>query len=330
VTQGIGRRQLLISGCAAGIASPAQPAATAAHPSGWPSRPVKLVVGYPPGGSVDNAARVLATALSERLAQAVIVENRAGADGTIAASTVIRGPADGYSLLVSVKGAMTVAPSISKLSFDPARDLVPLAPIAQTAELFVARPRAGIRSLGDIGDALRRQAGKLSIGYIGAYPRLLAELLSQQHATPLLKVPYKGLPQAMQDLLGDQIDMLVGDATGLVVEQVRSGKLVALAVTSAARLRDLPAVPTVSEAGLPTLTGSQWYALFAPAGMAPPLAQAIADAAASALGTSESVSQLAKFGLSPMKGNSAELASLMATETAFWKSVAQKANITPE
>ena len=125
---------------------------------------------------MDNAARVLAAALSERLPQPVIVDNRAGADGTIAAGAVVRSAADGLTLLVSLKGAMTVAPSISKLSFDPLRDLTPLATIAQTAEVFVARPRAGITSMGGVAEAMRRNGGKLSIGYIGAYPRLLSEL----------------------------------------------------------------------------------------------------------------------------------------------------------
>jgi tripartite-type tricarboxylate transporter receptor subunit TctC len=304
-------------------------ATAAASATVWPSRPVRLLVGYPPGGSVDNAARVLADALSQRLPQPVIVDNRAGADGTIAVRAVVRSEADGHTLLVSLKGAMTVAPAISKLPFDPTRDLIPLAPIAQTAEVFVARPRAGIESLRGVADAMRRNGGKLSIGYIGAYPSLLAELLSQQISAPLLTVPYKGLPQAMQDLLGDQIDMLVGDATGLVVEQVRAGKLVALAVTSDRRLRDLPAVPTVGEAGMPALTGSQWYALLGPAGLAPTLATAIADAAGAALGRPEVSAQLAKFGLEPMTGTPAQLGRLIVTETALWKRVAQEMNGKP-
>ncbi len=330
MTREIGRRAVLVGGCAALLAPRLHAATPATSAATWPSRPVRLLVGYPPGGSVDNAARVLAAALSERLRQPVIVDNRAGADGTIAAGAVVRSAADGLTLLVSLKGAMTVAPSISKLSFDPLRDLTPLATIAQTAEAFVARPRAGITSMRGVADAMQRNGGKLSIGYIGAYPRLLSELLSQQLSAPLLKVPYKGLPQAMQDLLGDQIDMLVGDATGLVVEQVRAGKIVALAVTSDRRLRDLPAVPTVGEAGMPALTGSQWYALWGPAGLAGPLAGAIAQAAGAALGTPEASAQLAKFGLERMAGTPADLERLMLTETAFWRQVARKSNIKPE
>jgi tripartite-type tricarboxylate transporter receptor subunit TctC len=330
MTTQLGRRSLLAAGCGAVIAPCVRAAAPAASAAGWPSRPVRLIVGYPPGGSVDNAARVLAQALSERLPQPVIVDNRPGADGTIGVAAVIRSGSDGHTLLVSVKGAMTVAPSISKLSFDPSRDLLPLAPIAQTAEVFVARPRAGIESLRGVPDAFKRHGSKLSIGYIGAYPRLLAELLSQLTSAPLLKVPYKGLPQAMQDLLGDQIDMLVGDATGLVVEQVKAGKLVALAVTSERRLPILLNVPTVAEVGMPALTGAQWYALFGPAGMTAPLAAAVSEAAAAALATPDAMAQLAKFGLERMPATPNDLEHLMSTETAFWKRVAQQAHITPE
>lgn len=330
MTHRLDRRAVLAGGCAALLAPQVRFAHGASPATAWPSRPVKLLVGYPAGGSVDNVARVLANALSERLPQPVIVENRAGADGHLAVTATMRSAPDAHTLLVSLKGAMTVAPAIAKQPFDPARDLVPLCAIAQTAEVFVTRPRTGITTLRGISEALKRNDGKLSIGYIGAYPRLLAELLSQQLSAPLLKVPYKGLPQAMQDLMGDQIDLLVGDATGLVVEQVRSGKLVALAVTSDRRLRDLSAVPTVAEEGMPMLTGWQWYALFGPAGLAPALAQTVADTASAALGTPEAVAQVTKFGLERMTGTSVELDRLIAKETAFWKHVAQKANITPE
>lgn len=326
---GVGRRAFMASASFALIPPRAYSAIAEASATSWPSRPVRLLVGYPPGGSVDNVARVLGTALSERLSQPVIVDNRAGADGTIAASAVIRSAADGHTLLVSLKGAMTVAPSISVLPFDPLRDLVPLATIAQTAEVFVARPRAGINSLRGVADALQRNGGKLSIGYIGAYPRLLAELLSQHLSVSLLPVPYKGLPQAMQDLLGDQIDMLVGDATGLVIEQVRAGKLVALAVTSERRLPDLPATPSVGEIGMPGLAGSQWYALFGPAGIPHPLVTAIAEVVNSACSTAKASAQLASFGLERMPGSSATLERLMTTETVFWRNVAQKANLMP-
>jgi tripartite-type tricarboxylate transporter receptor subunit TctC len=324
------RRTMLASSCTALVAPYVHSADTTASASGWPSKPVRIVVGYPPGGSVDNAARLLATALSERLSQPVIVDNRVGADGAIAVNAVMHSPADGHTLLVSLKGAMTVAPAILKTSINPIRDLLPLAPIAQTAEIFVARPRAGITSLRNVADAMRRNGGKLSIGYIGAYPRLLAELLSQQLPGALLTVPYKGLPQALQDLLGDQIDMLVGDATGLVTEQVHAGKLVALAVTSDRRMRHLPNVPTAAEIGMSALTGMQWYALFGPIGIPPILANAIAQTVETALGTVQAKTQLENFGLERMTGTSTDLKRLIVTETDFWKRVAQKANITAE
>jgi tripartite-type tricarboxylate transporter receptor subunit TctC len=130
--------------------------------------------------------------------------------------------------------------------------------------------------------------------------------------------------------MGDQIDLLVGDATGLIAEQVRSGRLVALAVTSDRRLRDVPTVPTVEEAGMPSLKGWQWYALFGPSGLAPELARTITDAASAALGSPEAGAQLTRFGLERMSGTPDQLRRLIAEESAFWKQVAQKANIKPE
>jgi tripartite-type tricarboxylate transporter receptor subunit TctC len=326
----IRRRSFLTGSCTALIVPYVQSANAAPTVISWPTKPVRLVVGYPPGGSVDNAARLLATALSARLTQPVIVENRVGADGTIAANAVLHSAADGHTLLVSLKGAMTVAPSISKLGFDPVRDLLPLAPIAQTSEIFVARPLIGITTLGGFADAMKRNGGKLSIGYIGAYPRLLAELLSQKTPGALLTVPYKGLPQAMQDLLGDQIDMLVGDATGLVSQQIRAGKVIPLGVTADRRLKNMPNVPTVREAGMPELTGMQWYALFGPVGISPQLANTITEAVDTALSTSMAKTQIDSFGLEPLNATPADLKRLMLTETEFWKKVAHKANITAE
>lgn len=296
----------------------------------WPSKPIRILVGYPAGGSVDSAARVLAMGLSSRLNQPVVVENRVGADGAIAMQAVARAPTDGYTLAVSVKGAMTVAPSVSRLPFDPATDLTAIAPISQTAEIFVSRPKTGITTLAGVPDAFRRSGGKLSIGYVGAFPRMLAELLAQETRTELLRVPYKGLPAAMQDLMGDQTDMIVGDAIGVLVEQINAGNVVPLAVTSARRLPNLPQVPTTAELGMPALTGTQWYALFGPKDLPAELAARISAAAAEVMRQPAVVEQVGKYGMQPFVATPAELSNLMKTETQFWKAVATKANIKPE
>jgi tripartite-type tricarboxylate transporter receptor subunit TctC len=325
----INRRNFLIGSSYSLLAPFAQPASTDFSVVGWPTKAVRLIVGYPAGGSVDNSARLLASALTEKFSQPFIVENRVGADGAIAASSVIRSAPDGYTLLVSLKGAMTVAPSISKLPYEPLRDLLPIASIAQTPEIFVARPRVGITSLGEFSDAIIRNGRRLTIGYIGAYPRLLAELLTLQVPGALLTVPYKGLPQAMQDLLGDQIDMLVGDATGLVIEQVRAGKVVPLAVTSDQRHKRLPNTPTVKEIGLQALSGMQWYALFGPVGMSRHLTSEISDVVNIALNSNQAKAQLESYGLERMVASQDDLKKLMLLETKFWKSVAKKVNISP-
>lgn len=225
---------------------------------------------------------------------------------------------------------MTVAPATSKLPFDPLTELVPLAGIAQTAEIYVTRPRTGMRTLKDVGDAYRRNGTKLSIGYIGAFPRLLGVLLGQETGIDLLGVPYKGLPAAMQDLLGDQTDMMVGDAIGVLVEQIKSGSLIPLAVTSVTRLPGLPQVPTSREAGFPALTGTQWYALYGSQNLPADLVSSIGAMAVDVMRQSAVHQELAKAGLEPFNATSVELSALMKTETAFWKQVAAKANIQPE
>lgn len=321
-----GFKGFLATGIAFVMAFPA----FAATPTPWPAKPIHLLVGYLAGGSVDVAARVLANAMSTRLGQPVIVDNRAGADGTIAVSAVLHSPADGYTLAVSLKGAMTVAPSTSKLPFDPMSDLTPIAGIAQTAEIYVTRPRTGMRTLRDLGEGYKKNGNKLSIGYIGAFPRLLGELLGQETGLKLLGIPYKGLPAAIQDLLGDQTDMVVGDAIGTLVEQVKAGKLVALAVTSVARLPDLPEVPTTREVGLPALSGTQWYALYGSRELPSELVASISSVVNEVMKQPAAIQQLAKAGLQPFTSSPSELAALMKSETAFWKNVAAKANITPE
>jgi tripartite-type tricarboxylate transporter receptor subunit TctC len=296
----------------------------------WPSRPIKILVGYPAGGSVDSAARVLAMALAAKVGQPVIVDNRVGADGAIAINSVVRGAADGYTLAVSLKGAMTVAPAVSVLPYDPMTDLVAIAPISQTAEIFVSRPKLGISNLSGLPEAYKTNGGKLSIGYVGAFPRLLSELLAHETKVDLLRVPYKGLPAAMQDLMGDQTDMIVGDAIGVLVEQIHSGKLIPLAVTSAKRQPNLPNVPTTAELGMAALTGNQWYALFGPKNLPLDLVAKISATVNSVMKQPSVVDQVSKYGMQPFIGTSADLTSVMKTETQFWKGVATKANIKPE
>ena len=298
--------------------------------AGWPRDTVRLIVPYPPGGSVDSAARVLANALSAKAGRPVVVENKAGADGVIGMTAVGRAPPDGHTLAVSLKGAMVVAPATSKLPFNPLTDFKALGGLAQTAEIYATHPGTGLRTLRDLPQALRQNGNKLSIGYVGALPRMLSELLVQEMRVDLLRVPYKGLPAALQDLIGGQTDMLVGDAIGVLGEQVKAGKIVPLAVTSPERWPALPQVPTTHELGLPALAGNQWYALYGPRDLPPALVSRIHAVVDEVMKQPAVLNQLASFGLQPYPSSPAELAATMREETRFWKDVAAKAKIVPE
>lgn len=296
----------------------------------WPGGSVRLIVGYPAGGSVDVVARALAAGMAAKLGESVIVENRVGADGVIGMSAVSRAEPNGRTLGVSLKGAMTAAPFTMKLPFDTLTDFTPISGIAQTAEIFVTRQRTGMRSLGDVAAAAKRNGRALTIGYIGALPRLTAMLLAQQTGAELLPVPYKGLPAALQDLMGDQIDMVVGDAVGVLAEQVKAGKLVPLAVTSAERWSALADVPTTREVGIAALEGNQWYALYGPKSMSPALAERVNRLVAEVLKDPSTLQQLGAAGLQPYETTPQALAEQMRRDTLTWKEVAAKANIVPE
>ncbi len=302
----------------------------AAPDAGWPMRPVRVLVGYPAGGPTDSVARVLAEALGKEAGQQFVVENRAGADGAIAVNAGVRADADGYTLIVSLKGAMAVAPFVSRLPYEPLSDLTPLATLGQSPLLFATRPDSGLRRLGDLREVYKKRGGKLSIGYVGAFNQMMAVQLTQEAGVDLLLVPYKGGPAAVNDLIGGRIDMMVGDAAGPAVEQIKAGNAVGLAVTSSHRAAELPGVPTVAESGFPALQGVQWYGLWGPARMPAALVEKIHRLAAKAMGTPLSLERLGNVHIEPFAQSLEQMRALMVSESTHWRMVAEKAGIKPQ
>lgn len=243
---------------------------SAAQAQTWPAKPVKVIVNFPPGGAADQLARAIGTPLAEALGQPVVVENRGGANGNIGGEAVAKAPADGYTLLMSSGGMVSVNPHLyPKMAFDPAKDLVPVAAAARVLVFLEVKPTLPVNNVKEFLAYIKANPGKLSFGSPGngSSPHLAAEMLKAQTNTFAVHVPYRGAAPAMQDLLGGQLDFMFDPGIGL--QHVKAGKLKLLAVGSAKRSPLFPDVPTLDEAGLKNFDADTWFGFYAPAGTPP-------------------------------------------------------------
>ena len=264
------RRMLLAMALAAGTL-PAVQAQTAAPVAGsgqaWPTKPVRVIVNFPPGGAADQLARAIGVPLAEALGQPVVVENRGGANGNIGGEAVAKAPADGYTLLMSSGGMVSVNPHLyPKMAFDPAKDIKPVAAVARILVYLVTKPDLPPKNVQEFISYLKANPGRLSFGSpgSGSSPHLAAEMLKSQTNTFAVHVPYRGGGPALQDLLGGQFDFWMDPGVGLT--HVRAGRLKLLAVGSPRRSPLFPDVPTLSESGLNAFDADTYFGLYAPAG----------------------------------------------------------------
>ncbi|HEY3048075.1 MAG TPA: tripartite tricarboxylate transporter substrate binding protein, partial [Polaromonas sp.] len=236
----------------------------------WPGKPVKVIVNFPPGGAADQIARAVTVPLQQALGQPVIVENRAGAGGNIGGDAVAKSPADGYTLLMSSGGMVSVNPHLyPKMAFDPAKDLVPVAAAARVLVFLEVKPTLPVNNIKEFLAYLKANPGKLSFGSPGngSSPHLAAEMMKAQTNLFAVHVPYRGAAPAIQDLLGGQLDFMFDPGIGL--QHVKAGKLKLLAVGSSKRSPLFPDVPTLEEAGLKGFDADTWFGFYAPAGTPP-------------------------------------------------------------
>jgi tripartite-type tricarboxylate transporter receptor subunit TctC len=303
--------------------------ALCASAAGWaqvayPSKPVKLVVGFPPGSAADVVARIVAARMGDGLGQPFVVENRPGAGSNIAAESVVRAPADGYTLLLGTI-ANTINASLSKnLGFDFARDLAPVATLASVPNLLVVHPALGVGSVQELVAAAKIKPGAIMYGSSGngTGPHLSGELFNLMTGIRLVHVPYKGSPQAMTDLLAGRVQVMFAPAS-TALPHIKAGSLRALASSGAQRSGVAPDLPTIVESGLPGFDTSLWFGLLAPASTPRNIVERLNREAARVLADTGVRNQLAAQGIDPLGGTPEQFAVYIGEETAKWARVVQ-------
>jgi tripartite-type tricarboxylate transporter receptor subunit TctC len=306
--------------------------AGAAGAQSFPGRSVTLTVGFAPGGGTDTAARIIAQKLSENIGQPVVVENKTGAGGNIAAQHIATTPSDGYTIHLSSVGPMTVAPHLVKdLTYDAKRDIAPITMGVVFPNVIVVHSGVPAKTLAEFAALAKRKPGQLTYASsgVGGAGHLAGELFKERAGIDLLHVPYKGGGPAMTDLLGARIDMYVG-VPSTVAPHVEAGKLRALATTGAKRMPTMPDVPTIAESGYPGFEATNWYAFVAPGKTPKDLLDFWNRELVKALNDPQVKVELAKHGLDPAPGTREELAQYMERESQKWGKVVREAKITAE
>jgi len=304
------RRSLLALIVATGAVLPA------AQAQDWPAKPLKIIVNFPPGGAADQIARAISLPLQEALGQAVVVENRAGSGGNIGGDVVAKSPADGYTLLMSSGGMVSVNPHIyTKMPFDPAKDLVPVASAARVLVFLTVRPTLPVNNIQEFIAYVRANPGKLSYGSPGngSSPHLAGEMFKNQAGLFAVHVPYRGAAPALQDLLAGQIDFAFDPGIGL--NQVRAGKLRLLAIGSMKRSPLFPEVPTLHEAGLQGFDADTVFGFYAPTGTPADVVGRLNREINKILGTQAVRERIAALGGEALAASPAEFASKAAEDS---------------
>ena len=286
----------------------------------YPTRPIKLIAPFPPGGGTDIFARLIATKLNQALGWVVVVENKPGAAGSIGVEAATKAPPDGYTLVLGQTSNLAINPSLyTKLAYDPVKDLVPVALVASTPLVLVASPKAKFKSLAEMIAAAKTKPDAISVASPGngTVGHLTSELFTAAAGIKLLHVPYKGAAPALTDVLGGQVDVYFATAQS-VAEHIRAGTLLALAVTSARRLPALPNVPTIAESGYKDFEAISWYGVLAPAGTPEPIVAKLNAEINKVLQTDDVRATAANEGSDILGGSRADFTAYLQREQAKW------------
>ena len=287
--------------------------ATGAFAQAWPAKPIRLMVPFPPGGSTDIVARIVAQKLGDRLGQSIVIENRGGAGGTIGTALIAKSAADGYNLTVASTSTHVVAPSVyAKLDYDPVKDFAPIGLMAVSPYLLVVTPSVPAKTLQELVALAKKQPGRLNYASagIGSTTHLAMEMLKSVSSTYMLHIPYNGNGPAGTALIGGQVEILFGSLPALL-PHAKSGRARALAVGTPKRSPSLPDVPTVAESGYPGFDASLWLAIMAPAGTPQPIVERLNKELVSIIAAAETRDAFDKAGAEPLTGTPVDLAAMI-------------------
>jgi tripartite-type tricarboxylate transporter receptor subunit TctC len=322
-----GRRAFSRFALALAILAPVAPAHAQAP---YPNKPVKLVVGFPPGGGMDLTARVFAAKLQEALGVAVVVENKPGGSGFLAGDAVAKASPDGYTLLVGASGQMTINPALfANLPYDPVKDFAPITVLATFPMVIAVNASVPVKTLAEFIALARSRPGEIAYSHGGAAHQVAGEMLAQAAGIRLRNIPYKGGAPAVNAAVAGDVPAVVVDI-GPVLPQLRAGRLRVLAVTSAERTPLAPDFPTVAEAGLPGYAISIWAGLFAPAGTPASVLARLFEETSRAIAAADTKERLKGIGMDPGGMPSAQLAALVRAEIERYRVIVKAANIKAE
>ncbi len=294
----------------------------------FPSKPVRLLVPFPPGGAVDIVARTLSDELSKRWGQSVIIENRPGAGGTIAAAAAAKAAPDGYTLILIASGHAIVSHLYPKLPYDPFGDFTPISLVGSSPNMLLVRADSALKSVADVLTLAREKPGQLSYGYAGngTSPHLAGELLKYMAKVDIAAVPYKGGAPVLNDLLGGHIPMSFNNIPESIA-QIQAGAVRPLGVTTAERSPVLPNIPTIAESGLPGYDTGVWWGFLAPAGLPPEIRARLAKDCAEVVQLPAVKERLLGLGARPIGSSPQEFADLIRSDHEKWGPVIKAAQI---
>ena len=292
--------------------------------------PIKILVGAPAGGTTDTMARTLAQVLGTQMGRTVVVENRPGAGGNLAADAVAKAAPDGNTLLMSFTSHAINASLYPSLPFDPVKDFTPLTMVSTSPSILVAHPKVPANNTAELIKLAKSKPGQLNfaIGALGSSLHMAGDAFKMQAGLFIVNIPYRGTAPAVQDVLAGQVDLMFA-AVGNVQTHIKAGKLKALGVTSATRLPAFPDVPAIGES-LPGYESSAWFGLFGPGRMNPELAKRLSDAARAAVLSPEVKRRIENEGATPVGNSPQEFARFVETEIVRWRKVVQYAGAKPE
>ncbi len=329
----VSKRQFL-GGAAALCLSPLAPgwarvanAAAAAADANWPTRPVRIIVPYPPGGSSDIIARILAPRLADALKQTVVVENKPGANGNLGAGLVVQSAAEGHTVLLCDVGALAISPSVyTKLSFDPSKDLRAVSMLAYSPHVLAVHPDVPAKTVQELVALSKKQRLNFAVTAIGSAPHLAAVAVQQATGAQWEYVPYKGGSQAVTDTIGGQTQVIMNGLLA-TLPHIKAGKLRPIAISKGERMQLVPDIPTISEQGVKGFESGTWQGVMAPITTTDPVAERLATLMAQIVNQPDVKAQLNEQGAEIVTRNPAELTQFFNSERARWAKVVQSADI---